>query len=157
MARTGFHTNSESNRPHTEQSSRRMNENMGDVFPDFPILTPMLVIGFKQLKARGFIPRSDEARRDRLVEEFDASKAGQVAIFVSHRWWQTHTNSQGIPTGHTSPQGLDEGRPDYTEGENKDLKFRTVVAGVEALIKKQGLDRDKVFIWMNGEPLVNSL
>jgi len=126
-----------------------MNENMGDVFPDFPILTPMLVIGFKQLKARGFIPRSDEARRDRLVEEFDASKAGQVAIFVSHRWWQTHTNSQGIPTGHTSPQGLDEGRPDYTEGENKDLKFRTVVAGVEALIKKQGLDRDKVFIWMD--------
>ena len=30
-------------------------------------------------------------------------------------------------------------RPDYSEGHNKDLKFRTVVAGVEALIDQEGL------------------
>ena len=71
-----------------------------------------------------------------MLEEFDASSAERTAIFISHKWWQGRTKTK-------------ESRPDYSEGHSKDLKFRTVVAGVEALIDQEGLERDKAVLWID--------
>lgn len=90
---------------------------------NFPLLTPMLVMGFESFKKQGRLLRSDEAQVQELLVHFAAS-AGHKAVFISHRWWRT-----------------DVGHPDYTEGEKANLKFHTVVHGVELLIDKRGLDR----------------
>ena len=91
---------------------------------DFPLLTPMLVMRFDKFKAQGHIPRSDEAETKELLEKFDAAAS---TVFISHQWWQSH-------------------HPDYTEGVNAHLKFRTVIHGVEQLIAKFGLDQRQVYI-----------
>ncbi len=91
---------------------------------DFPCLAPMLVMRFDAFRAQGHIPRSDEAHVKGLLEEFVAG-GGQIAVFVSHQWWQ-------------------KSRPDYTEGANAHRKFRTVVHGVEKLIEKFDLDQRQV-------------
>ena len=87
---------------------------------DFPSLTPMLAMRFDTFRAQGHIPRSDEAHAKGLLDEFVAG-GEQIAVFVSHQWWQ-------------------KSRPDYTEGAKANLKFRTVVHGVEELIAKFDLD-----------------
>ena len=93
---------------------------------NFPLLTPMLVMGFETFKAQGRIPRSDEAQAKEILEHFSAS-AGHVAVFISHRWFQAEA-----------------GHPDHTEGEKAHMKFRTVVRGVDLLIDERGLDRCSV-------------
>ena len=105
--------------------------------PQFVERTPMLVITFTAFKAHGSIPRSDEAKRLGLRIAFD-KHSGHIAVFISHRWWQAH-----------SVQGFDAGCPDYTEGEKANLKWRVIVLGVEALIKRRSLDADKTVLWID--------
>ena len=96
---------------------------------DFPLLTPMLVMRFETFAQQGHIPRSDEAQAKGMLEQFTASSQ-QVAVFVSHRWWQ-------------------DCEPDYAEGARAQLKFRTIIEGVEQLIQEAGLERAAVVLWMD--------
>ena len=47
------------------------------------------------------IPRSDRARRENLVVEFDPAK--HIAIFISHRWWGVVYGHQQWPHGLANP------------------------------------------------------
>ena len=112
-----------------EEAERWRVDQMADdpTAEDFPLLTPMLVMRFDKFKAQGHIPRSNEAEAKELLEKFDAAASDQITVFISHQWWQSH-------------------HPDYTEGVNAHLKFRTVIHGVEQLIAKFGLDQRQVYI-----------
>ena len=41
----------------------------------------------------------------------------------------------------------DKGAPDYQTGENKDLKWRIICQGVEALAKAKGLCEEDIVLW----------
>ena len=47
----------------------------------------------------------------------------------------------------------DKGAPDYQGGERKDLKWRTIVAGVEALIADKGLRAEDVVLWCDWQSI----
>ena len=117
-----------------------------DLFDEF---TPMVGMLFDDFKKCGHIPRSDEARREGWLTEFDPEV--HQAVFVSQNWW--HRPKRGRAS------------PDFPEGhEQVSLKWSVVVKGVENLVtgwkrvegKKMKevtydavLDRERAFIWFD--------
>ena len=79
---------------------------------------------FDIFQEQGHIPRSDEAQARGLLEEF-AEDLDQIVVFVSHQW------SQDL-------------HPDYTDGPTANLKFRTIIKGVEQLAED-----DILVLWMD--------
>ena len=51
------------------------------------------------------------------------------------------------------PNPYDKGAPDWQSGEKKDLKFRTIVKGVRALIEEKKWDADKVVLWIDWQSI----
>ena len=47
----------------------------------------------------------------------------------------------------------DKGAPDYQSGENKDLKWRVVCAGVKSLIKAKRLKEEDVMLWLDWQSI----
>ena len=87
-----------------------------DLFDEF---TPMVGMLFDDFKKCGHIPRSDEARREGWLTEFDPEV--HQAVFVSQNWW--HRPKRGRAS------------PDFPEGhEQASLKWSVVVKGVENLV-----------------------
>ena len=116
--------------------------------PDFPYTTPMLVMSIADFKRLGRIMKSTTEWRERalrkgLLQVYDPSK--HVAIFISHTWWD-----RAFKDASNNPKDpYDKGAPDYQTGEKKDRKWRTICAGVDNLIAKQALERDKVMLWVD--------
>ena len=96
---------------------------------DFSMVTPMLVMRFDVFQGQGHIPRSDEAQAKGLLEEF-AEDRDQIAVFISHQWWR-------------------DLHPDYADGPKANLKFRTIVQGVEQLSEECDIDRRQLVLWMD--------
>ena len=110
---------------------------------DFELLTPMLVMPFKQFKRQGRIAKSTvDWRKEAFAHNWLVQyTADVVCVFVSHRWWHD-------PPGR--PQGeYDWGGPDYVEGDKANLKSRLICQAVDTLVQRDGLDANKVAIWID--------
>ena len=70
---------------------------------------------------------------------------GLVVVFVSQAWW--HRNF--MDESNDKSDKYDRGAPDWQSGKKKDSKHRTICAGVERLIAEQGLDAEKVVLWID--------
>ena len=102
------------------------------MMPTFPREFPMNVIRWLTFEKLGYLPRSDEAASRGLLEEH--VEVASTCIFVSHSWWD-RTGAQAAP--------------DFTSGGQKHLKFEVVCRGVRALITDQGVDPEKLTIWLD--------
>merc|ERR1712091_181068 len=89
---------------------------------------PMRVMGLADFAAFGRIPRSsDGLARDR--------RDGDYVVFVSHRWW-----------GPTTPDA------DFAGSDGRDatrVKYGLIKRGIEAIVRKEKLDRSRVCVWMD--------
>eukprot|EP00964_Phaeocystis_antarctica_P135195 scaffold99570_cov55-Phaeocystis_antarctica.AAC.4 len=120
----------------------------------FDLLTPMLVMPFGVFKAQRRIMKSTKVWRDRalavgsLVEHVVGS--GKVAIFVSHTWWdRTFTDATNDPNN-----SYDKGAPDWQTGiRKKGRKWRVICAGVQRLIKQEGLKEEDVSLWVDWQSI----
>jgi hypothetical protein len=108
---------------------------------------------FSVFKAQGRIMKSTKVWRDQalaagsLVVHEEGS--GKVVIFISHTWWdrafKDATNDPDNP--------YDKGAPDWQTGENKDLKWRVICAGVQRLIEQEGLKEEDVSLWVDWQSI----
>ena len=96
----------------------------------------MMVMTFEDFKAHGSCPRSDVAKAKGMLIPFNDKE--HTSIFVSHNWWQTAAMGQrkksvvgGDGASPSARIAFDTGAPDWTDGENAHLKFRTLCLGVE--------------------------
>ncbi|KAH8052794.1 hypothetical protein JL722_9928 [Aureococcus anophagefferens] len=89
---------------------------------------PMRVMDLADFAAFGKIPRSsDGLARDR--------RDGDYVVFVSHRWW-----------GPTTPDA------DFHGSDGRDatrVKYGLIKRGIEAIVRKEKLDRSRVCVWMD--------
>ena len=119
----------------------------------FELTTPMLVMPFGVFKAQGRIMKSTKAWRDEalaagsLVEHEEGSS--QIVIFISHTWWD-----RSYKDGTNDPNDLyDKGAPDWQTGENKNLKWRVICAGVQRLLEQEGLKVEEVSLWVDWQSI----
>eukprot|EP00964_Phaeocystis_antarctica_P151107 scaffold118677_cov51-Phaeocystis_antarctica.AAC.1 len=111
----------------------------------FDLLTPMLVMPFGVFKAQRRIMKSTKVWRDQalaagsLVVHEEGS--GKVVIFISHTWWdRAFKNATNDPNNP-----YDKGAPDWQTGfRKKNRKWRVICAGVQRLIKQEGLKEEDV-------------
>ena len=57
------------------------------------------------------------------------------------------------PSIVTDKSRYDKGAPDYQTGVKKDLKWRVICAGVEALMKAKGLHEEDIMLWADWQPV----
>ena len=119
----------------------------------FELTTPMLVMPFGVFKAQGRIMKSTKAWRDEalaagsLVVHEEGS--GQIVIFISHTWWdRSFTDATNDPNNP-----YDKGAPDWQTGENKNLKWRVICAGVQRLLEQEGLKEEEVSLWVDWQSI----
>ena len=119
----------------------------------FEYSTPLLAMPFLRFKEQGRIYKSTKTWRDKalsqgwLVEYDEASS--KIVIFNSHTWWDREFTDE---TNHPDDP-YDKGCPDWQSGEKKDLKWRVICAGVEKLIKEQGLKAEEVVLWVDWQSI----
>jgi hypothetical protein len=119
-----------------QQSEKRMRE-------QFEEKTPMLVLPWSAFKEQESLVRSDVALKEDMLIQYDGTS--HTAIFISHNWWQTAGAATRMAMGTTT----DTGQPDYTSGEDANLKYHVIKLGVASLIEKDGLDPSRVVLWMD--------
>jgi len=140
--------------------------------PAFEMSTPMLVMPFLTFKEQGRIFKSVQSWRDKalaagslvvhakvergtgkIVEgKLDGRlvvEEGQVAIFLSHTWW----DRAFVDASNDPNDPYDKGAPDYQTGEKKNFKFQVICAGVKALIRQKGLNEEDVTLWVDWQSI----
>ena len=110
----------------------------------------MIVMPFKVFKEQGKIEKSTLEWRTKAFDNgWLVQYTGDlVVIFISHRWWYHPPNR---PAGT-----YDWGGPDHVEGHKANLKWRLICEGVDALIKKDNLQVDKVALWIDWQVLAHA-
>ena len=91
-----------------------------------------------------FVSHTWCARTVRCTERPTQASQEPCASRARRRWdrkFVDKTNDEKDP--------YDKGAPDYQTGENKDLKWRIICAGVDALIRDKGLCTEDVVLWMD--------
>ena len=119
----------------------------------FEMTTPMLVMPFGVFKAQGRIMKSTKAWRDQALAAGSLVKheegSSQIVIFISHTWWD-----RAFRDATNDPNNLyDKGAPDWQEGENKNLKWRIICAGVQRLLEQEGLKEEEVSLWVDWQSI----
>ena len=117
----------------TERSKLRAALEPSSAALSFPCLYPMNVIRWRDFETIGELPRSDEASKRGLLEDFEAASDELTCVFISHSWWDREIAGSA--------------KPDYSSGSQKNLKFKTIVLGVRELIKRENLDASKLALW----------
>lgn len=89
---------------------------------------------------------------------------GKVVIFISHTWWDRASQDEDQLAeadrrrrAGKKPDPYDAGAPDYQSGDKKDLKWRVICAGVEALMKEMNLRAEDVMLWCDWQVRVHAL
>ena len=90
----------------------------------------------------------DEALAQGWLVEFKEGE-GKVAIFISHTWW----HRDFVDETNDPKDKYDRGCPDWQSGEKKNLKWRVICAGVQRLLKQEGLKEEEVSLWVDWQSI----
>ena len=147
--------------------------------PDFPLTTPMLVMPYPTFKEQKRICKSTKAWREKAMKAgrlvtFNAET--HIAIFISHTWcvlrelcWLRVVPEKNhmaislagscrwdrafVDESNDPNNPYDKGAPDWQSGEKKDLKWRVICAGVEALAEQKEWPLEKVVLWLDWQSI----
>ena len=107
---------------------------------------PFFVVPFLNFRANGAIPRSDtklgggiaKAKMGSTTSISQPHEEGWSVIFVSHRWW-----------GGNHPDLTQSSMYGKSSNLKRNLKHGIICRGIEALIKRDKLDPERVAIWID--------
>ena len=144
---------------------------------DFEYSIPMLLMPFLRFKEQGRIYKSTKTWRDKALSQgwlvkYDKA-SGKIVIFVSHTWWDREFTDETNDETDQYDRGAPDLQADYPDEERdvlengngkptgqkktyqkpKDLKWRVICAGVERLIKEQGLKAEDVMLWVDWQSI----
>ena len=103
-----------------------------------------------------------------LVEHEEGS--GQIVIFISHTWWDRSFKDATNDPNNPYDKGAPDFQRDYPEEQRdvgnvlsgpkmvtyqrpKNLKWRVICAGVQRLLKQEGLKEEEVSLWVDWQSI----